>query len=593
MEYLCKKRPGDIVNKRETQKQVMRKVRYLFHDLKMQTHVHISKQFFWNQKHAKQLSVSSKKVVSLLDDVKTTACLKTTLLGCDPKLLEKFLEKHPELAEPINKIMKSDIQNLLSPLPFLQVVKDTQLRLLAAMCRYEAYDANQIVFEEHSKGSKLFIVLDGEANILSHCENSKTNKDNDAAEALCRSLEIHKQSSTLTSSTTENGMIKLATLGTGDYFGETALIVDVPRTTTVKTTTKCLFVTVDKTDFANFFKVCPIREDITRVTIERMLCKLSMLGIPFLYGIPEEKLKTLVGSAKLEEYKTGDVVFKQGDHGDRFYIIVHGQVKIETNRSSQSTDIGRLGAGQYFGEMALVQDKKRSATVSSYGNEKSVLLSIDKKSFHKIFASNELALLEFELRVLKFNIELFHLLSHPNGMSIFQEFLEASHAGENLEFWTTVKDFETKFKRLLLKDITSNTLGEKYEMSDSENQTNDNINEGFNESRNNGENMMQDHEKDEMDDIWEDAKKIFTKFCDEHATREINIPHDMRKKLRSKIFEREDGSNLPSDVFSAPMKEVYKIMDGTNFPRFKTSPGFKVSLSCFFVKMMIAVCAWF
>ena len=498
-----------------------------------------------------------------MDEVKTTAISNTQLLCCDSQLLEGFLGRHQELAEPINAIMKSHIQCLLSPLPFLSSVKDSQLRLLAAMCRYEAFDANQTVFEENTFGSKLYIVLDGEAAIMSCVNNTRNN-----AQQLCRSLELEKVSgSFLESKTDKNGMIELATVKSGDYFGETALIADIPRTTTVKTKTKALFVTVDKLDFANFFKVCPIKESMMKVTIERMLDKLSTLSIPFLSGIPEEKFKDLRDSAKLHELSNGEVVFKQGDHGDRFYIVVHGQVKIETRTTidekevslpipppddgmpRRMTEIGRLGAGKYFGEMALVTDKKRSATVLSHG--KSILLSIDKMSFHNIIGSNTLALSEFGLRLLKRNIELHHLLGHPNGVPFFKSYLQQSHADENLDFWLRIKSFEEKYIDLEAKLNNASEMGNE-----------------------NGEDGIDDHDPNE--DIWNEAKDIFVTFCDEFAQNQVNIPATMRIGLKTAIFEREDGSKLPFELFESAKKEIYRIMARDSFPRFKTSPEFKV-----------------
>ena len=506
-----------------------------------------------------KLSLSAKKVVSLLDEVKTTACSKTLLLCGDPNLLQSFLIKYPKLAEPINAIIQSHIQSLLAPLPFLSGIKESQQRLLAAMCRYEAFDANQVVFEENAPGSKLYIVLDGVAKVMSNSGNNRNN-----VKALCRSLEFDKVNTNNQSSSSlmkeEDGLVELATLKAGDYFGETALIVDIPRTTTVKTVSKALFVTVDKMDFANFFKVCPIKEAMTKVTIERMLCKLSVLGIPFLHGIPDEKLKSFADSSKLHELAHGDVVFKQGEYGDRFYIVVHGEVKIETRNdpvmkeetskqdpessaplTRRVTNVGKLGAGKYFGEMALVTDKGRSATVLSHGT--SILLSIDKASFHNIFGTNTLAISEFELRVLKGSIELHHLLDHPNGIPAFKAYLEKTHAGENIDFWLRVNSFQ---------DIYEN------------------------------ENLKEKDEKNNLDDasakIWDEARDIYVTFCDENAQTQINIPCAIRINLKKAIFERDENEDdmIPADVFDSAKKEIYKIMVRDSYPRFKASSEFKV-----------------
>lgn len=74
-----------------------------------------------------QLSTSTKKIISLLDEVKTTACSKTLLFCEDPnKLMEDFLDHLPELVEPINAIIKSHFKSLLfPPLLFLSGVRES------------------------------------------------------------------------------------------------------------------------------------------------------------------------------------------------------------------------------------------------------------------------------------------------------------------------------------------------------------------------------------------------------------------------------------------------------------------------------------
>lgn len=62
-------------------------------------------------------------------------------------------------------------------------------------------------------------------------------------------------------------------------------------------------------------------------------------------------------------YEEGDVIFNEGDVGDYFYIIVSGQVEILKSKHGQEQKIAVLSSGEYFGEMAILHDKKRNATV--------------------------------------------------------------------------------------------------------------------------------------------------------------------------------------------------------------------------------------
>lgn len=82
-------------------------------------------------------------------------------------------------------------------------------------------------------------------------------------------------------------------------------------------------------------------------------------------------------------YESGDIVFKQGDRGDTLYMIVEGQVDvILENRGPKGTEreiIKTLSKGDYFGEMALIYNHRRSATIQC--KTPTDLLAINKKDF--------------------------------------------------------------------------------------------------------------------------------------------------------------------------------------------------------------------
>lgn len=74
----------------------------------------------------------------------------------------------------------------------------------------------------------------------------------------------------------------------------------------------------------------------------------------------------------------GEVIFRQGDPGDFVYVITDGQVEIvrEEPRGEEKV-INRLGPGEYFGEMALISNAPRTATVRAITRVKAVALARD------------------------------------------------------------------------------------------------------------------------------------------------------------------------------------------------------------------------
>ena len=89
----------------------------------------------------------------------------------------------------------------------------------------------------------------------------------------------------------------------------------------------------------------------------------------------------------LLDFEPGQTVFKEGDIGESMYFVVEGEVEI----SSRGEIIEVLGRGDMFGEMALIDDKLRSATVVAKDNSK--LAALNKKRFvHLVRNSPDFAL---------------------------------------------------------------------------------------------------------------------------------------------------------------------------------------------------------
>jgi len=87
-------------------------------------------------------------------------------------------------------------------------------------------------------------------------------------------------------------------------------------------------------------------------------------GVELFRGLDNAQLQRVVSISQEETYKEGQVIVRQGDPGDKMYIISSGQVEVQVNvgRGGRHTAV-YLGEGQVFGEMALIERSGRSATV--------------------------------------------------------------------------------------------------------------------------------------------------------------------------------------------------------------------------------------
>lgn len=116
--------------------------------------------------------------------------------------------------------------------------------------------------------------------------------------------------------------------------------------------------------------------------------RLEMLRRVGLFGVLTSKqLKLLATSAHEIILDPDSVVIEEGQPGDSFFVLVDGELAVE--RAGRS--IARLEAGECFGEMSLLDDQPRSATVTTLTEAR--LLAIDRPTFrHLVMGSPEIAL---------------------------------------------------------------------------------------------------------------------------------------------------------------------------------------------------------
>jgi ATP-binding cassette subfamily B protein len=102
--------------------------------------------------------------------------------------------------------------------------------------------------------------------------------------------------------------------------------------------------------------------------------------LPFFGGIEPERLRDVAGLFATETFKEGDAAVKEGDPGDKFYIIVRGKFEITKQTPEQGElRVAVLQDGDHFGEIALLKDIPRTATVRAL--VPSVIISMRREAF--------------------------------------------------------------------------------------------------------------------------------------------------------------------------------------------------------------------
>jgi len=91
--------------------------------------------------------------------------------------------------------------------------------------------------------------------------------------------------------------------------------------------------------------------------------------------LKEEELQRLAGQSRYCSFKFGDVIIQEGERDDRLYILISGKVNIvKSYRTKKEKRLRFLEPPAYFGELALIDDLVRSATVVAVGDTKTLCL---------------------------------------------------------------------------------------------------------------------------------------------------------------------------------------------------------------------------
>ncbi len=104
-------------------------------------------------------------------------------------------------------------------------------------------------------------------------------------------------------------------------------------------------------------------------------------------GIPEAERATIAKAAQLRTYRRGEVIVRQGQAGETFFVIVRGRVAVTVlSPEGREVVLNTLGEGDHFGEMALLDDEPRSASVVA--QERSDLAILSRDVFFDLLQSN-------------------------------------------------------------------------------------------------------------------------------------------------------------------------------------------------------------
>ncbi len=267
---------------------------------------------------------------------------------------EVLVQHLPTVAATVDRDQEEavDPQQLLVKLPLFSGLDEGHRKEVASLFRRRKVPEGAQVIAQGTPGSEFYVIANGTASVEVEDEWGQRRT--------------------------------VAHLADTDYFGEVALLQDVPRTATVVAQTPLDLFVLGRQDFrTHLTEVSTLSE-----SIEVSVARVNMLrGIALFRRLPPALLSKIASWFEPVRVKAGDTVIEEGQPGEAFYVIQKGLCQVMHRRDEASEEeLARLGPGEYFGEISLVLGRPTTATVRAL--EPTELLQLSKDRFLAIFREN-------------------------------------------------------------------------------------------------------------------------------------------------------------------------------------------------------------
>jgi cAMP-dependent protein kinase regulator len=169
----------------------------------------------------------------------------------------------------------------------------------------------------------------------------------------------------------------LLNYGTGDAFGELALLYNAPRAASIKATSNTVLWALDRETFNHIVKDAVIKR---REQYENFLGKIELLD-----SLTFDEKNKICDCLKIERFKKGEYVIREGESGNTFYLIKEGTAV--ATKGKQEEVVFKYKENDYFGELALLREEPRAANIQATSDL--VVASIDRSSFKRLLGPLE------------------------------------------------------------------------------------------------------------------------------------------------------------------------------------------------------------
>lgn len=172
---------------------------------------------------------------------------------------------------------------------------------------------------------------------------------------------------------------KVGTVGPGGSFGELALMYNAPRAATVVSAEPAVLWQLDRVTF---------RRILMDSAFQRRRMYEGFLGeVDILKTLTSYERSKIADALETLKYPSGSTIIKEGEPGTAFFILESGEAEVYKKGSNGDKPVAKYKKGDYFGELALLNDAPRAATVIATTAVK--VASLGKEGFQRLLGPVE------------------------------------------------------------------------------------------------------------------------------------------------------------------------------------------------------------
>lgn len=172
----------------------------------------------------------------------------------------------------------------------------------------------------------------------------------------------------------------LKTYTPGESFGELALLYNAPRAASIVCKENAICFTLDRACFNNIVKDAAVKK---RERYEEFINT-----VPILKSLDSYERSKICDCLQTQKYEEGELVIKEGDNGNTFFLVEEGSaIALKNSVGGGTTKVFEYGKSDYFGELALLKDQPRAASIKATSSLK--VAWIDRLSFKRVLGPLE------------------------------------------------------------------------------------------------------------------------------------------------------------------------------------------------------------